>query len=211
MNGSPAGQRGFTLVEVLVALVIFAISVVGLVALESRSIESHKSSAQIREAERVAQEAVAELASRSFLELIAWDFEGNPSPSFPYDDQNLQVEQRLRAFRSPPADTNAVAIGGTAGQYIVHRSIDWIVDPLTPPNNPPEPEEVNALVIDVTVLWVDDGNPTFPPPADVRVQDLLPSMIVPGDPTFAPYVGHVQLRTVRVNDAVLSAAVTPTP
>jgi hypothetical protein len=66
-------------------------------------------------------------------------------------------------------------------------------------------------VIDVTVLWVDDGNPTFPPPADVRVQDLLPSMIVPGDPTFAPYVGHVQLRTVRVNDAVLSAAVTPTP
>jgi prepilin-type N-terminal cleavage/methylation domain-containing protein len=211
MSRSPARQRGFTLVEVLVALVIFAISVVGLVALESRSIESHKSSAQIREAERTAQEAMAELASRSFLELVVWDFEGNPNPAFPYDDRNLDVEQRLRSFRSPPADTDVVAMGGIGGQFIVFRTVDWIFDPQMPPNNPPDPSEVNALVLDVTVMWIDDSNPGFPPPADARVQDLLPSMIIPGDPTFAPHVGHVQLRTVRVNDAVLSTIAPPDP
>ena len=199
-------QRGFTLVEVLVALLIFAISVVGLVALESRSIESHKASAQIREAERVAQEAMADLSSRAFLEFVERDFEGNPNPSFPYDDRNLDVQERLRAFRSPPADTDVAVPGSVAGQFLVFRSVDWVVDQSAPPSNPPMPDElarVNALVLDVTVLWVDDTNPAFPPPASARTQDLDPAMVVPGDPLFAPHVGHVQLRTVRINDAVL--------
>ena len=43
-------QAGFTLMEVLVALAVFAISVVGLVALEARSIESQRASREIREA-----------------------------------------------------------------------------------------------------------------------------------------------------------------
>jgi prepilin-type N-terminal cleavage/methylation domain-containing protein len=211
MSRSRATQRGFTLVEVLVALIIFAISVVGLVALESRSIESHKASAQIREAERAAQDAMSELMSRSFLELVAFDFEGNPNPSFPYDDTNLDVSQRLRSFRSPPADTDVVALGGIRDHFIVFRSVDWVFDPQMPPNNPPEPDEVDALVLDVTVLWIDDSNPAFPPPADARVQDLHPNMIVPGDQQFAPHVGHVQLRTVRINDAVLAAIPPPSP
>jgi prepilin-type N-terminal cleavage/methylation domain-containing protein len=199
-------QRGFTLIEVLVALLIFAISVVGLVALESRSIESHKASAQIREAERVAQDVMADLSSRAFLELVDRDFQGNPNPSFPYDDRNLDPQDRLRAFRSPPADTDVPAFGAINGQFIVFRSIDWVVDPVLPPSNPPPVEQlarVNALVLDVTVLWIDDTNPGFPPPAHLQVQDLEPGMAVPGDPLFAPHVGHVQLRTVRINDAVL--------
>lgn len=199
-------QAGFTLVEVLMALVIFAISVVGLVGLESRSIESQKASAQIREAERVAQETMAELTSRGFLELVRTDFEGNPAPAFPYDDSNVGSEQRLRAFRSPPADTTDAPPGSVQGQFIVFRTVDWVVDLASPPSNPPLATDVpliNALMLDVTVLWIDDTNPAFPPPADATVQSLEPSMVVPGDPDFAPYVGHVQLRTIRANDAVV--------
>src|SRR5690606_15024407 len=158
----------------------FAISVVGLVALESRSIESHKASAQIREAERVAQDVMAELGSRAFLELVQRDFESQPNPTFPYDDQGLDVPQRLRAFRPPPADTDVPAPGAIAGQFLVFRSVDWVVDPLAPPSNPPSDDElqlVNALVLDVTVMWIDDTNPAFPPPALARVEDLTPSMV----------------------------------
>ena len=84
-----AAQRGFTLMEVLVALVVFAISVVGLVALESRSIDSQRAAAQLREAERIAQQEMAALTSRGFLELIARDFAGNDNPAFPYDDSGV--------------------------------------------------------------------------------------------------------------------------
>ena len=45
-------QSGFTLVEVLVAIVVFAIAIVGLVAIEGRSIEAQRASAYLREGER---------------------------------------------------------------------------------------------------------------------------------------------------------------
>lgn len=212
------GQAGFTLMEVLVALVVFAISVVGLVALESRAIESQKAAREIREGERIAQEAMAELMSRGFVELVDQDFQGNPNPTFPYDDSGITPANRLQSLGLPPVDidptdTAALAAAGhtsiTGGQYIVHRTIDWVTDPTDPPSNPPilgtDEGRIQALTFDVVVLWLDYSNPAYPPPSGISTTDLVPEMTEAGDPEFRPYVGFVRLRNVRSNDAVMVA------
>jgi prepilin-type N-terminal cleavage/methylation domain-containing protein len=210
-------QAGFTLMEVLVALAVFAISVVGLVALESRSIESQRASREIREAERIAQEAMADLRSRGFLQLLQQDFAGGQNPSFPYDDQLVPATQRLRDMSRPPADIPADedVVGSVRGSFLVLRRIDWVTTPGNVPSNPPNVEVldpaneiglVDALELDVVVLWIDQTNPTYPPPADLQVTDLVPAMTNPEDPEFRPYVGNVRLRTVRVNDVIVDTA-----
>ncbi|MEM9459828.1 MAG: prepilin-type N-terminal cleavage/methylation domain-containing protein [Myxococcota bacterium] len=210
-------QAGFTLMEVLVALAVFAISVVGLVALEARSIESHRASREIREAERIAQEVMADLRGRGFLQLLQQDFQGQPNPSFPYDDQLVDPEQRLRDMNRPPADVplDDNVVGSVRGTFVVFQQVDWIVDPLAVPNNPPnadpttDPNDIgfiHGLTLEVLVMWIDKTNPAYPPPADLQVVDLIPEMTDPEEPDFRPYVGNVRLRTVRVNDIVLFSA-----
>ncbi len=203
-------QAGFTLMEVLVAIVIFAISIVGLVAMEARSAEAQRASSLLRDAERVAQETMADLQSQGFAQLLTYDFEGNPPPALPYDDTAIPAAQRLRDFRRPPADiTDATNVPGSLrGSFLVVRRVDWVINAASPPSaNPPVvPTDlplVNALLLDVTVMWIDDSNPTMPPPAGLRVTDLTPAMVDPTDADFRPYVGAVQLRTVRANDAVV--------
>ena len=218
-RGSRRAQAGFTLMEVLVSLVIFAVSVVGLVALESRAIESQKAAREIREGERIAQEVMADLMSRGYLGLITEDFAGTPNPTFPYDDQGVAAVDRLRALGLPPADVDpddsvAMAAAGhtsvTAGQYIVFRTVDWLVTPGEEPANPPvlgtDEGLINGLSFDVVVLWLDYANPTYPPPAGIATTDLIPEMIDPADAAFRPYVGYVRLRTVRANDAIMEAS-----
>ena len=202
-------QAGFTLMETLVALAVFAISVVGLVALESRSIESQRAARDIRDAERIAQDAMAELESQGFLQLIAQDFQGNPNPAFPYDDSGVAPTDRLRDQSRPPADIADTqdVIGSVRGSYIVFRSVDMVFDPAQPPGNPPilgtDDALVTGLVLDVVVLWVDGSNPAYPAPDGLPVTALVPEMTDPGDAEFRPYVGSVRLRHVRANDAVL--------
>jgi prepilin-type N-terminal cleavage/methylation domain-containing protein len=199
-------QRGFTLVEVLVALVVFAISIVGLVALESRSIEAQKAAANLREGERVAQEAMSDLQARGFLQLVRQDFAGGLDPTFPYRDDDTTA--RLVAFRRPPSDLDsAVNVPGSVdGQYKVFRTVDWVVDAVNPPPNPPGADAslVRALEVEVLVMWVDDTNPTYPADSSVKTEDL--DYTWAADPA-RPWVGYVRLRTVRVNDAALN----PTP
>jgi prepilin-type N-terminal cleavage/methylation domain-containing protein len=199
-------QRGFTLIEVLVALVVFAISIVGLVALESRSIEAQKAAANLREAERVAQQTMADLQAKGFLELVQQDFAGAPDPTFPYADTAATAQ--LHPFRRPPADMDSTTNvpGSVDDQYRVFRTVDWIIDAIDPPPNPPSgmPDMVRGLQLEVIVLWIDDTNPGYPADSSARTSDLVPAWA--GDPT-RPWVGYVRLRTVRVNDAVLN----PTP
>ena len=195
--------------EVLVALAVFAISVVGLVALESRSMESQRASRDIRDGERVAQEVMAELKSRGFLELVSQDFLGAANPSFPYDDTAVPVAQRLRDQSRPPADMPDTqdVIGSVRGNFVVFRSVDIEVDPNNAPADPPIlPDQlplISAVVFDVTVLWIDDTNAAYPPPAGLPTTALIPEMTDPTDPQFRPYVGYVRLRYVKANDAIL--------
>jgi hypothetical protein len=195
--------------EVLVAIVVFAISIVGLVAIEARSVEAQRAGALLRDGERVAQEAMAELMSRGFVDLLSADFEGNFPPTMPYDDSNIAAATRLRDFRRPPSDQDAKidVVGSLRGQYLVHRSVDWVYDignaPPNPPTMPTDLPMINAVVLQVTVLWIDDSNPSMPPPDTLFVTALTPEMADPTNPAYAPYVGAVQLRTVRANDTVV--------
>jgi hypothetical protein len=156
-----------------------------------------------------------ELLSKGYLELIARDFEGNPNPSFPYDDSGVNAGNRLHHFRRPPADiaTTADVIGARPGQYIAFRTVDWVVDATVGVPNPPLGQvfDVHALELDVLVMWIDDTNPSMPPPEGQRTIDLLPAMTIPGDSAYAPHVHYVRLRTVRVNDAVLTLPPPPPP
>jgi prepilin-type N-terminal cleavage/methylation domain-containing protein len=198
-------QRGFTLMEILITLVVFSISIVGLVAMQSRSIEAERAANEIRNGQRIAEEAMAELQSRGFNDLVNFDFLGtpNPDPSTPYDDWGLPATDRTRDFRRPPVDEAQTfnVPGSVRNSYIVFRRVTFVCNP--DPGNPcmpGDPTTVLGLNFEVVVLWLDTTNPAFPPPAGLTVASLDPSMIDPTSPTFEPFVGHVELYTYRAND-----------
>ena len=178
--------------EVMVALIVFIVAVVGLVAMENRGIEAQRASMETREAERIAQEVMSELQATSFNELVGFDFGGGQNPALPYDDVDLGTFE-LRGYGEVPNATDERPPGLRADFYWVGREIDrW------PENGVGNPD---AIQIEVTVLWIDSTNPAFPPPADVDVDDLIPDNLDPASPDYQPWVRGVQLRTVRVNDA----------
>lgn len=178
--------------EVLVALIVFIVAVVGLVAMENRGIEAQRSSMETREGERIAQEVMAELLATSFNELVAYDFSGAQNPALPYDDVDLGTFE-LRGYGEVPNATDERPPGLRADFYWVGRRIDrW------PENGAGDPD---AIQIEVTVLWIDSTNPAFPPPSDVDVDDLTPANLDPASPDYQPWVRGVQLRTVRINDS----------
>lgn len=178
--------------EVMVALVVFIVAVVGLVAMENRGIEAQRGSMETREGERLAQEVMSDLLATSFDDLIEFDFGGGQNPAFPYDDVTLDTYE-LRDFGGVPNATGERAPGTRVDFYWVGRRIDsW---PVGAPGVP------DAVQLEVTVLWIDYTNPAFPPPADIGVDDLVPGNLDPADGDYVPWVRGVQLRTVRVNDA----------
>lgn len=185
-------QAGFTMAEVMVALVVFIVAVVGLVAMENRGIEAQRASMETREGERLAQEVMSELQATSYEELVTFDFAGGQNPNLPYDDVALGTWE-LRSYGAVPNATGDRAPGERLEFYWVGRAIDrWPAGGIGVPD---------ALQVEVTVLWIDATNPAFPPPADIDTPDLVPANLDPADPAYMPWVRGVQLRTVRVNDA----------
>jgi hypothetical protein len=196
--------------EILITLVVFSISIVGLVAMQSRSIEAERAANEIRNAQRIAEEVMAELQSRGFNDLVNFDFLGNanPVPPGPYDDSALPPTDRIRDFRRPPVDEPQTfdMPGSVRSSYIVFRRVTFVCD--TNPANPcvaGSPGTVLGLNLEVVVLWVDTTNPAFPPPPGLTAATLDPSMIDPTSPTFEPFVGHVELYTFRANDGQVGA------
>lgn len=185
-------QGGFTMAEVMVALIVFIVAVVGLVAMENRGIEAQRASMETREGERLAQEIMAELQATSFDELIEFDFAGGVNPALPYDDVSLGT-WGMRDYGAVPNATDERPPGLRVEFYWVGRTIDrWPAAGIGTPD---------ALQLEVTVLWIDASNPAYPPPADIDTPDLIPENLDPADPAYMPWVRGVQLRTVRVNDA----------
>jgi hypothetical protein len=178
----------------MVALIVFIVAVVGLVAMEKRGVEAQRASLETRAGERLAQEVMSDMLATSFGELVEFDFNGGAAPAFPYDDLALGTWE-LRDYGSVPNATDERAPGQRTDFYWVGREVNrWPVDGVGVPE---------ALQLEVTVLWIDNSSPTYPPPADIDTEDLSPDMLDPASPNFQPWVRGVQLRTVRVNDARL--------
>lgn len=192
------GQAGFTMSEVLVSLIVFTIAVVGLVAIESRGIEAQRASMELREGERLAQETLEDLMAVGFDELIVRDFANNPDPAFPYDDEALGTDWTVD-YRAVPVEdvNNAIRPGIRENFYWVGRRVDIVPDTVVPSG---DPTLVDAVQLEVTVLWIDYANPAYPPPASEVVEDLIPDNLVAGHQDYKPWVAGVQLRTVRIND-----------
>jgi type II secretory pathway pseudopilin PulG len=123
MKSRRINEAGFTMAEVMVALIVFIVAIVGLVAMESRGIEAQRASMETREGERLAQEVMAELLSTSFDELVEFDFAGGTFPSLPYDDAELQTFQ-VRDYGAVPNATGERAPGTRADFFWVGRKVD---------------------------------------------------------------------------------------
>ena len=190
-------QAGFTLAEIMVALVVFIIAIVGLVAMESRGIEAQRGAMELREGERIAQQTMAELEAKAFNEIIEFDFAGGLNPTFPYSDVDLGTS-RIVDYRQAPADNDVKTPGARNDFYWVGRRMSLMPNA---PANPIGPTEVDAVQMQVTVLWIDYTNPAFPPPATAIVANLTPNMLDATSPQFAPWVAGITLTTTRVNDA----------
>ena len=184
--------------EVLVSLIVFTIAVVGLVAIESRGIEAQRASMELRHGERLAQETLEDLMAIGFDELVVRDFANNPNPNFPYDDEDLGTDWTVDYGGAPVEDPdNAIRPGIRENFYWIGRRVDVVPDTVVPAG---EPSLVDALQLEVTVLWIDYANPAYPPLASEKVEDLIPENLVAGHQDYKPWVAGVQLRTVRIND-----------
>ena len=177
------------------SLAIFVIAISGIIAMESKSLEAQAAAKYLREGERIAQRLMSQSQAAGFVDLVARDAMGAPGP-LPHDDII-----GLFSFSDAPADIGAGTMrpGSKPNFYIAGRRVQQVMfDGSVPAGT--DASLVDAVTIDVYVLWIDDSNPSYPPPADVLVEDLRLANITAGDPDFAPWVQGVHLRTVRLND-----------
>ncbi len=183
------------------SLIVFAIGVVGIVAIQARGIEAQRATAELREAERIAAEVMADLNARGFHQLVTRDFNNGLVAATSYSD----AAPIIRDFRGVPVEnTAAFQPGRRRAFYAVYRTVSAV--PVGVPLG--NAATVSAVNLDVTVLWLDYTNPAFPPPASATVSNLKltdPVGTSYSGGSVVPWVGRVQLRTVRANDAGSSA------
>lgn len=191
-----SGARGFTLIEVLMSLAIFVIVLSGIIAMETKSFEAQASARYLRQAERLAQKAMAEARATGFGDLVGRSAKG-VAGGLPHDDV-------IGLFPSGISDAELAGASerdlSKPDFFLVGRRVDQVMMPnsISAGSNA---SLVDAVTIVVYVLWIDVSNPAFPPPATAKVEDLELGNIIAGNSKFSPWVQGVQLRTVRLNDS----------
>ncbi|MGB1699623.1 MAG: type IV pilus modification PilV family protein, partial [Nannocystaceae bacterium] len=167
-------SAGFSLLEVMMALVVFVVAVVGMSAMQSRGIEAQRAATEIREAERVGQSVMSELTARGFTDLIATDFSGSAALP-PYSDNS--TTRMLSDFRGPPVDDplNVNRPGVREQFFSVYRSV------LPIPETAATAVELVGVQLVVQVMWVDTTASNAPPPATARASTLVPDNIDPAN------------------------------
>lgn len=191
--------------EVLLSIIVFTISVVGVVAMQRASLAAENSASVLREGQRIGANQMEDLQSRSFNDLVEFDFQGNLNPAYPYDDFDLV---RLFPYRGVPMDvdfSNAtdqeVPVGMRQNNYRVLRRLSALPEGVAPGAS----IDIQAIQLEVWVLWL-DYQPSNPIPDNISVAQLIPTMLDSTSLDFRPYVQGIHLTTVRANDGTASEA-----
>ena len=208
--GRSHDQAGFTLAEVLLSIVVFTVSVVGVVSMQRATYASQENAMQTRSAQRIAQEELEEMMASGFNQFVAVDLFGLVTPSFPYDDRQAA---RMFPYRGAPVDvdwnalspTDPIPPGLRMNHYRVVRRVDSVPSGIDPSG---DPTAIDAISLQVWVLWT-DHNPSFPPPAGVTAATLLPENTDPTDAAYLPYARGIHLSTIIANDGVNDIPPTP--
>lgn len=178
------------------SLAVFVVGLSGIIAMQTKSLETRAAAKYVQEGERLAQRLMSQARGSGFADLVGKDHAGN-SGSLPYENDDLG----LFGYGSRPwdhlDDVNEPVV--KAGFYHGVRQVHQVMlDGSVAAGN--SSVLVDAVRIDIYVLWIDDSNTAYPPPANLTVQDLKPTHIQAGHDDYLPAVQGVHLRTVRLND-----------
>jgi prepilin-type N-terminal cleavage/methylation domain-containing protein len=124
-------QNGFTLLEVIIALVIFAIGILGVAAMQLRAIQGNSSGQRLTEASAEAQamiESIMEEPFASFIVAAPLPLPATPPPWAPHAGQTTNV----------------------VGNYTVTRDV-WAMPAGSTLLN------TEAITVFVTVTWTEAG------------------------------------------------------
>lgn len=178
------------------SLAVFVVSLSGIIAMQSRSFEARASAKYVREGERLAQRLMAESQASGFSDLVNKKFDGSAG-ALP----NLGDDLGLFAYGERPYDRadGAIDAGSKPGFYRAFREVRQVMfDDSAAAGS--KPELADAITIDIYVLWIDDSNSSYTPPAKFKMSDLTIGHIQAGNANFKPWVQGVHLRTVKLND-----------
>ena len=142
------GERGFTILEVLIAISILAIGILGVAGLAGTAIKTSGFSQSVTQANNIAQERIERLQSVDYDNLQASD-----STTALADLRRTCVQTELTVSRpvySCTPTTTAITLDGTA--YAWSYTVTYIdLDG----SNIARPGVDNIKRIDVTVSWTD--------------------------------------------------------
>jgi type IV pilus assembly protein PilV len=118
-------QRGSFLLEALVAVLIVALGVLGLVGLQARAMQDTDESQFRSEAAYLANDVISRMWTSNQTTLEA-DFENNATAGSPYDDFKTVVQRRLPGADLQDPDITVTPRGGPASfGYDVLVTIYW--------------------------------------------------------------------------------------
>lgn len=122
---NPRSQHGSFLLEALIAILIVALGVLGLVGLQARAMQDTDESQYRSEAAFLASDVIGRMWTSNQTTLEA-DFETGGAAGTPYDDFKTLVEARLPGATSDPPEITITPRGATASfGYDVLVTVYW--------------------------------------------------------------------------------------
>lgn len=190
-------KKGFTLIEVMMSLAVFVVGLSGIIAMQTKSLETRAAAKYVQEGERLAQRLMSDARASGFSDLVSKNSNGTPA-GLPHLNDDLG----LFGFGERPwdkLDDDEDALVKEGFYHAVREVHQVMLDGSVAAGS--SVSLTDAVRIDVYVLWIDDANSAYPPPADLEVSDLGPTHIQAGHADYAPWVQGVHLTTVRLNDS----------